>query len=235
MDQPEADATYRLRNLAWEIGIIVSGVLIALAAQQAVESWSWRQKVAAVEKSMDEEITNSLLASAEVRHLNQCSTAQIDGLQAAMVKGDWAAAARISNSETMYGFERLWADDAFAATISAQVSDHLGAERLKRYSQVYAMIRRARRAQDQQEAARDELGTLRSAGLVRSADQMTLEFQAISRLRANQITSLGLAELIEQFARKDLGLAVSHEEYLTARLRKELIGECQRAAAAVAR
>ena len=32
------------RELAYEIGIIVAGVLIALIAQQVVEEWSWRQK-----------------------------------------------------------------------------------------------------------------------------------------------------------------------------------------------
>ncbi len=233
MSGQRADRAHRWRNLAGEVGIIVAGVLIALAAQQAVESWSWRHKVAAAEKSMGEEITNSLLASAELRHLDKCSTAQIDGLQAAMVKGDWAAASRISDSETMYGFGRLWADDAFAATISAQVVDHLGAERLKHYSQVYAMIRRARKAQEEQEEAGDDLGTLRIAGLARSSDQMASEFQAISTLRANHIGSVGLAELIEQFAAKDLGLAVSHDEYLDARGRREIVRECEAGAAAL--
>jgi len=234
MGESKSKAAHNWRNLAWEVGIVVGGVLIALSAQQVVESWSWRQKVAAAEKSMGEEIINSLLASAEVRHLNQCSTAQIDALQAAMVKGDWAAAARISNSDTMYGFGRLWADDAFAATISAQVSDHLGAEKLKRYSQVYAMIRRARKAQDEQEAAQAGLGTLRITGLDRSPQLTASEFQAVSRLRANHVSSFWRARLIEQFASKDLGLSVSHEEYLAARLRKQVIGECESAAAAIA-
>lgn len=233
MSEQKVDRAHRWRNLAGEVGIIVAGVLIALAAQQAVESWNWRQKVAAAEKSMGEEITNSLLASAELRHLDKCSTAQIDGLQAAMVKGDWAAASPISKSDTMYGFGRLWADDAFAATISAQVVDHLGAEKLKRYAQVYAMIRRARRAQEKQEEAGADLGTLRIAGLPRSSDQMAAEFRALSTLRDNHIGSVGLAELIEQFAAKDLGLAVSHDEYLAARGRREIIRECEASAAAL--
>ena len=46
------------RAFAGEVGIIVLGVLIALAAQQAVESWQWRSKVAVVRRSLIGELAN---------------------------------------------------------------------------------------------------------------------------------------------------------------------------------
>lgn len=233
MSEGKSRAAHNWRNLAWEVGIVVGGVLIALGAQQIVESWSWRHKVAAAEESMQEEIKNSLLAGAELKRLDKCVTAQIDGLQRALVDGDTAAAARIAASPTMYGAGRLWADNAFSSTLSAQVVDHLGAEKLKYYSQVYTMIRFGRQEQDAMESAADDLGTLRIPGLPRSSGMTDLHFRAVARLRANREASLSTTDLIAQFAAKDLGLRVSENDYLAARGRRDVIRECEAAAAAV--
>lgn len=46
--------------VAWELGIVVLGVLIALGAQQAVESWQWRQEVRAERASLLEEASDGL-------------------------------------------------------------------------------------------------------------------------------------------------------------------------------
>ena len=46
------------RQFAGEVGIIVLGVLIALAAQQVAEDWSWRQKVEVVRQSLMGELAN---------------------------------------------------------------------------------------------------------------------------------------------------------------------------------
>ena len=41
------------REFAGEVGIIVIGVLIALAADQAIEAWQWREKVAPADEGVD--------------------------------------------------------------------------------------------------------------------------------------------------------------------------------------
>ena len=46
------------RAFAGEVGIIVIGVLIALGAEQVVENWSWRHKVAVVRESLMGELAN---------------------------------------------------------------------------------------------------------------------------------------------------------------------------------
>jgi hypothetical protein len=46
------------REFAGEVGIIVLGVLIALCAEQLVDNWSWRQKVAVVRRSLVSELGN---------------------------------------------------------------------------------------------------------------------------------------------------------------------------------
>lgn len=233
MGESKSKAAHNWRNLAWEVGIVVGGVLIALGAQQIVESWSWQRKVAAAEDSMREEIKNSLLAAAELKRLDKCVTTQIDGLERALVAGDTSAAAKLAASTTMYGAGRLWADNAFSSTLSAQVVDHLGPDKLKYYSQIYAMILIGRKEQDAMESAADDLGTLRIAGLPQSAGMTDLHFRAVARLRANREESLSTSELIALFAAKDLGLRISGNAYLEARGRRDVIRECEAAAAAV--
>ena len=46
------------REFAGEVGIIVLGVLIALAAEATVENWQWRHKVDVVRKSLMGELGN---------------------------------------------------------------------------------------------------------------------------------------------------------------------------------
>ena len=46
------------RELAGEVGIIVLGVLIALAAESLVENWQWQHKVSVVRKSLIGELAN---------------------------------------------------------------------------------------------------------------------------------------------------------------------------------
>src|SRR4051794_15624621 len=48
------------REFVGEVGIIVLGVLIALGAQELVESWQWRQEVRAERASLTEEVSDSL-------------------------------------------------------------------------------------------------------------------------------------------------------------------------------
>jgi hypothetical protein len=44
-------------ELAWQVSIIVIGVLIALAAEQLVDDWSWRRKIQAQRSALDENVS----------------------------------------------------------------------------------------------------------------------------------------------------------------------------------
>jgi hypothetical protein len=45
-------------RVAWDLAIVTVGVLIALAAQQAVDAWEWRQRVQIVRQSLMGELAN---------------------------------------------------------------------------------------------------------------------------------------------------------------------------------
>lgn len=69
------------RELVGEVGIIVLGVLIALAADSLVEDWQWRHKVSVVRKSLMGELANDS-ARWEVDLANaRCTLPDVDRLE----------------------------------------------------------------------------------------------------------------------------------------------------------
>ena len=216
-----------------EVAIIVVGVLIALGAQQLVESWSWRQKVAAAEQTMNEEIRNSLLAVVELDQIEHCTSAQAEALQDAIVRGDQVTARHILRDGSPFGFSRLWADNAFQATLAAQVSDHLGAEKLKQYSQVYQMIRDIRRTKDISEEASPELAVLFFVpDLPTSPERRYAQLREVTAVRLQRLAMRVSGEPLVRYARNDLGLEVTQRDYLAAPGRAKLLTQCKASAAA---
>ena len=69
------------RAFAGEVGIIVAGVLIALAAQQVVETWHWRGDVADFRNAVRAEISNDLATYTYRNDENRCISARLDELQ----------------------------------------------------------------------------------------------------------------------------------------------------------
>jgi hypothetical protein len=73
-------------EVAWDLAIVVLGVLIALGAQQMVDAWQWRQKVGVVRQSIMAELGNDRARWEENLTAVRCALQEIDRLDA------WAAA-----------------------------------------------------------------------------------------------------------------------------------------------
>lgn len=71
------------REFAGEVGIVVLGVLLALAAGQLAEEWSWRQKAADAERAIrhdlavDAGVLDERVLSASCRQANAAALAQV--------------------------------------------------------------------------------------------------------------------------------------------------------------
>ena len=64
--------------VTWELLIVTLGVLIALGAQQLLETASWREKVASAKHSIDFEINDQLDYSEEVASFAPCAGPFVD-------------------------------------------------------------------------------------------------------------------------------------------------------------
>lgn len=71
--------------VAWELGIVTLGVLIALGAQQWADDLSWRSKARAAIEAVRDEVRNHYRYSVEWRVVEPCLYAQIDRLSERLV------------------------------------------------------------------------------------------------------------------------------------------------------
>jgi hypothetical protein len=69
-----------VRDFAEEVGTIVLGVLIALAAEQALSDYNWRQEVAVVQDSLNDELSDTLFAAMERVKIADCQKRTLDRL-----------------------------------------------------------------------------------------------------------------------------------------------------------
>ena len=67
--------------VAWELGIVTLGVLIALAAQQIVDDMHWRGELREFRKAVRAEISNDLATYTYRTGQNRCAAARLDELQ----------------------------------------------------------------------------------------------------------------------------------------------------------
>ena len=133
--------------VAWELLIVTLGVLIALGAQQLIETASWREKVASAKKSIDFEINDQLDYAEEVSSFAPCAGPFIDALEAAILRHDRAAIAKLH--DTRPPFEpHPWRSTAWQSALSTQVANHLHQDELDQYAVIFTSFNDIARHQD---------------------------------------------------------------------------------------
>lgn len=143
------------RVFAGEVGVIVLGVLIALAAQEIVEEMRWREDVRRTEDALTIEIAASVAHAAERQMVNRCLVQRLTHLIDKMnsSQGPWRADP-MPISQAMLGVtavpsayrapyrtpNRPWSDSLWRAAQSGGVFNHMSRDRLAAYSDVYARM-----------------------------------------------------------------------------------------------
>lgn len=145
MDIHKPKPVHSWRELLGEIGVIVIGVLIALGAEQVVETLHWREKASQAREALREEALENYNLSAERVVLAPCLDAQLDRLKARVL----AAGTRLVPMTpiksgiglTIYRHpSRLWTDAAWQSTVTEQVSSHLTADERRSLATLYSSI-----------------------------------------------------------------------------------------------
>jgi hypothetical protein len=127
------------RELVGEVGIIVIGVLIALAADQAVEAWRMHEKVEHAEAAMRLELAEDDGPQAYGRVLiGRCLDRQLAAIHdgAGQVPAD-----RLRQWMRAYNPPfRTWDTEAWKTVLGSDVGSHMGAERLVQWSSPYRVL-----------------------------------------------------------------------------------------------
>ena len=147
------------RVFAGEVGVIVLGVLIALGAQQAVETLRWREEVRRTEDALTIEIAESVLHASERQMVNRCLSDRLNYLigKVSSNNGPWSgdpmplkqSALGVTIVPAAYRTpNRPWNDNVWESAQNSGVFIHMPRERVAAFSRTYATMEGLRKVND---------------------------------------------------------------------------------------
>jgi hypothetical protein len=127
------------REFGGEVGIIVVGVLIALAAEQVVEDRHWSDRVREAEASMIKELGEDDGAQAVGRiAVAPCIARQLQSAEQALLAERDHGTPFVAPKLNTPPF-RTWDNDAWRAAVSSDATSHMATERMYNWSSPYAL------------------------------------------------------------------------------------------------
>jgi len=124
------------RDFVKEVAIIVLGVLIALAGEEAVQALTWRHEVAIVKDSLDDELSYDLFAALERVKIADCQRHTLDRLD------ELADASRdtlvVRNAPVTRN--RIWASSAWEAAAASGTLAHMAHDTRNAYANLFTFM-----------------------------------------------------------------------------------------------
>ncbi len=173
------------RNDARELAIVVIGVLIALLAQQVVQSWEWKAKVAAAERAMRHEMlwdNGPQLYQRAVMH--PCAVQRLGAIRAAVETGSPRAQVRAlidSYWIPYFSYDSIARD----AANTSDVASHMPANTMDLYAIVYTQMPPMSRDSEREAADLAQLRALNRSGGALSAAERDKILSAVEALRSD--------------------------------------------------
>ena len=124
------------REFAGEVGIIVLGVLIALAADTLIERIGWRQKVSLANANMRVEMERNRTNAAQYVILGQCADRMLDRMTADLISGNTADLNKLHAIGEPFVSEP-WTATAWEAAVAGQIGQHMDAQRFLNYAEAF--------------------------------------------------------------------------------------------------
>ena len=186
MDVHKPKGVRTWKALAGEVGIIVLGVLIALAAEQTVQGLEWAQKVhgavAAMRSELGDDDGPEILQRAV---MHPCVLAKLDEVRAAVESG--APRETVTRLADGYQLEFLTFDSlAHNNAMVSGVAAHMNPEELDRYATIYAVIPMLDRVNDREAQHVAKLRSLRRIGGPLSDAERDRMIEAVETLRQDE-------------------------------------------------
>jgi len=180
-------AAHSLREFLAEISVIVVGILIALAGEQAVESVHWRHKIHQTNEALRMELTEDNGPQAYTRMATApCLDAQLAGVREAILR----ARSRPEIAALVAGYHPpapSWDSEAWGATLASDVGSHTSADQMITWSAPYRMIPLLNKLNELEGEELDKLQLVDESGVGLSPAERERMLLAVYSLRhANQ-------------------------------------------------
>jgi hypothetical protein len=196
------------REFVGEVGIIVIGVLLALAADQVVERISWRKHVTEAKEDLRNELEGDLFNAQERVRMAPCVDRRLDQL-------DQIIDHPPAKPWTLLGEHgvtpiRVWSASGWDSAVAAGTVTHMRPRERADYAGVYSFVRRMQDLTFDEFAVATEFRMLERGGPLSEATQDRLRAN-IARVRGyNQVLALGGTQISTQI--RSLGVELSPEE-----------------------
>ena len=134
------------REFAGEVGIIVVGVLIALAFEAIVEDWQWHEKSRRAVDALRPELAANFLYATEMASTVPCADQQLASLENRVANSGATLNPAPNYSEAIYARytirapSREWPDQVWQAMVVEGVSSHLDPALRRRLARAYNLL-----------------------------------------------------------------------------------------------
>jgi hypothetical protein len=185
------------REFAGEVGIIVVGVLIALGAEQLVESWHWRKEVDQARSALGFELADSVGEGYEREHIYDCVEGRLDFLAATVDEA--AATGRLPPlpfpESTPF---RTWLDATWQTTMAGQVASHFDRRQLTVYGEIYGFVQNLQQLGPRELAVWSRLDAIAGPGRpITSEETVSLRNDIAEARLLNRLTTIAGMRLRE--------------------------------------
>jgi len=124
------------RELLKEVGIIVLGVSIALAGEEAVSYFNWKTEVSVVEDSVDDELSDALFSAMERDKIADCQKRTLDRLDQLADERTGTLVIRNAPVRRM----RLWGSAAWDAAVASGAIAHMRHDKRNTYANLFSFL-----------------------------------------------------------------------------------------------
>ena len=213
------------REFLGDVGVVVLGVVIALAAEQTVDFLHWHESVAVAEAAMTKELASDDLPQAYARvAMHPCLVQQLQRIDAAVDAN--LDRRTIAGLTSVYAPQwRSWDTEAWRAAETAGVTAHMSAERNEEWEGPYDLMPLLQNQADREAAVLPGLqpgghdpGRLTAA----ERDRIDLAAEQLRQEDALLVRTAGLA--LSFGADAGVGVATADQQKILDQFRKELGG-----------
>jgi hypothetical protein len=163
MDVHKPKLVRNWREFLKEYGIIVLGVLTALLAEQAVQSFEWRHKVHVAIADMTQEMANGNGPEAYARlAIHDCLADRLAAAREAVESGDRVRARRLINA--LWLPNKTYEAQARDSANASDVGSHMPTAQMRKFRIVYALMPEMDRLNDKELADFARLRALPASG-----------------------------------------------------------------------
>ena len=137
--QPDArppKPIHNWRDFLKEVGTIVVGVAIAIAAGELVDEWNWKREVRIVKDSLNDELAPAVFAARERVKIADCQRRTLDRLDELADQSRGTLVLRA----TPVTRNRVWGSAAWDAAVASGAIAHMSHDERNRYSALFSFV-----------------------------------------------------------------------------------------------